>query len=92
MKLTIMFDGCIKHELELNESIFAISIWGEKGDCRSVPLIGRFNVPKKIVKKWRWKLGSLWYTKEHYSTEEIRKKSNMGCMEKVEGSEIEVEV
>ena len=54
--------------------------------------LGSIMIPKKTVKKWQWKLGSLWYTREHYTEAEIRKRSNMKIMEKVEGSEIEVEV
>lgn len=48
-------------------------------------------IPKKTVKKYLWKVGDLWFTKEHFTKEEIQKRSNMIMIEAVEGSMIEVD-
>lgn len=47
--------------------------------------------PKKKVKKYLWKLGNLWFTQEHLSEKEIKRRSNIKSVSIVEGSEIEVE-
>jgi len=48
-------------------------------------------IPRPKIKKWIWRCGNLWYTKEHFSEKEIKARSNMRCLSKVEGSGIEVE-
>ena len=52
---------------------------------------GRIELSRPKVKKWVWQCGDLWITKEHFTEDEIHKRSNMPCLTKVPNSEIEVE-
>ena len=76
------------HEIDIPDDATILHCW--PGDVRSSEIL-HFPIPRPKVKKWLWKCGELWYTKEHLSAEEIKKRSNMPCLSKVEGSEIEVE-
>lgn len=80
-----------RHEIEIPEGANMMTIQ-TRGTCNTPPAL-HFPIPrpKKMVKKWQWRCGNLWFTKEHFTEKQIKARSNIPGLSKVKGSEIEVE-